>query len=387
MTTRVAIVMIAAALATSLAICPAAANEDGEQAFLPTGFTNHTQPVKNGEVDWTTGEIMAEGLGKAEGRAARQMARRGATAVAVRNAMAIALGIKIDANGTFENIQNGEVHLQGVVKGHKVVSDEWFPDRKPPECIVRVSVSLWGVKGVSSVVYADQHRKALVTGGRRVALTAERMDVSDVVLVIDARGTDIDPCLFPVVTVDGGGTLYDVASLFEPEQAAPPVRYAETEMTHEQLQAWAEPSESTLRRRRLAGATTGETPAPQALSRTVGISALGTFDGEWPALAFSCIAPPPTTTPASQPTTQPASQPVQKPRRRRVVKGVRTTAADRSKIVLTKEDADKLRNSPEGASLLRSGRVIVVVDAVAAGIQGRGKPAEPSRQFARAAER
>ncbi len=370
MTTRVAMAMIVGAIATVLAVAPAVASEDEATAFLPTGFTAHKQPVKGGKIDWATGEIIAEGLGKAGGRSARQMAKRGATVVAVRNAMAIALGIKIDAAGNFKNIQNGEVHLKGVVKGHKVVSTEWFPDKNPPECIVKVSVPLWGVKGVSSVVYAAQHRKALLRGGRRLVLSAQREDVSDVVLVIDARGLRVDPCLFPSVGADGGGLLYDVASMSQSGRASASVRYVETKMTHEQLQTWAKPADTgiqTARAQRPVTVPWGSAGAP-------------------PAWGMNFMAPA-ATKPASQPTTQPASQPARRPRRRRVVKAVRTASKDRSKIVLTKEDADRLRNSAEGASLLRSGQVIVVVDAVAAGIQGRVEPAERSRQFARAAER
>jgi len=43
-----------------------------------------------------------------------------------------------------------------------------------------------------------------------------------------------------------------------------------------------------------------------------------------------------------------------------------------------------LRQTPEGASLLRSGRVVVVVDSAAAGIEGCGPAAEDETQIARA---
>ncbi len=373
MTTRVAMATIVASIATLLAVAPSVAEEEDATALLLTGFTAHKRPVESGEVDWATGELIAEGLGKAaQGRSARQMAKRGATVVAVRNAMAIALGIKIDAAGNFKDIQNGEVHLKGVVKGHKVVSTEWFPKKNPLECVVKVSVPLWGVEGVSSVVYAAQHRKALLRGGRRLVLSAEREDVSDVVLVIDARGLKVDPCLFPSVAADGGGLLYDVASMSKPGQAAPPVRYVETEMTYEQLQAWAQPVDTGVRTAR------AQRPVTVAWGS----------EGAMPVWGVSLMAPSAAATkPSSQPSTQPATQPARKPRRRRVVKAVRTSSKDQSKIVLTKEDADRLRNSAEGASLLRSGRVIIVVDAVAAGIQGRVEPAERSPRLARAAGR
>jgi len=61
-----------------------------------------------------------------------------------------------------------------------------------------------------------------------------------------------------------------------------------------------------------------------------------------------------------------------------------TTVGDRTKIVLTKQDAEKLRNTAKGANLLRSGRVIVVVDSVAAGIEGRLDVGPEDRTFARA---
>ena len=74
-----------------------------------------------------------------------------------------------------------------------------------------------------------------------------------------------------------------------------------------------------------------------------------------------------TTQPASGPTTQPKkTEPRQRRRRRVVVKAVGVSGEQKTQVVLTREDAEKLRRSPEGASLLRAGRVVVVVDSAAA---------------------
>ncbi|MFQ5429415.1 MAG: hypothetical protein ACE5E1_03805 [Phycisphaerae bacterium] len=338
---------------------------------LPAGLTPHVRGVNQGQVDWAGGFIIATGTGKAEGRTDRDrlMARRAGTLVAARNALAIALGLRLDDKGRFADVRNGEVHLRGVLKKHRRVSSDWRPDKTPPECIVKLKVPIWGVKGVASVVYAGQ-RQAALAGGRRLALSRVKQDVSGEVLVIDARGTGLEPCLFPSVTTERGGLIYDVATLSAPrEPAAPVVRYVETAMTLEELRARA----SHSRDGRGAMAPGG----PEAV--LVAARPLPTNRLAFPRPALLCASAPAgpqsaSSRPTSRPTTQPTTKPVRR-RRRRVVRAVKASGHNKTRIVLTKEDADRLRRSPEGASLLRSGRVVVVVDSVAAGIEGR-RPAE-----------
>jgi hypothetical protein len=62
-----------------------------------------------------------------------------------------------------------------------------------------------------------------------------------------------------------------------------------------------------------------------------------------------------------------------------VVKAVQAAGQNNNDLTLTEQDAAKLAGTPEGASLLRNGRVVIVVDSAAAGIQGKAPQADDDR--------
>ena len=176
----------------------------------------------------------------------------------------------------------------------------------------------------------------------------DRVEVADSVLVIDARGTGLEASLFPVVVTENGDLLYDVSRLSaEAARQRAPARFVETDMTYERLCTGVEegrwsPEQSVPPRARLASYA-----EPRA-------------------------EPPPEVEPAaSQPSSQPATRSRRRGRRRVVVKGTAASGEHKTRIVVTNEDAEKLRRSAQGASLLREGQVVIVVDSAAAGIQGR----------------
>ncbi len=336
---------------------------------LPSGLEPHLRGVSGGQVDWANGYIIAEGRGYAHGTTEqdRLMAQRAARVVAARNALAIALGLQIDDQGRFADVPGGEVRLRGVLKGHRTVSADWRPNATPPECRVKLKVPIWGAKGAASVVYTAQRSKAFA-GRRRLSVTTTRRDVSDRVLIIDARGTGLTPCLFPVVVNTDGAVVYDVGTITHRQAGlSSPARFAETTLTYEKLQSAllaGQHGEQVSR----ANGHPAEWSATFPLNQTP--NSFQSILCSWPPpKAESGLRP---DRPASQPASRPTTRPAKKTRRRRrVVRAAQATGKSGTEIVLTKEDADRLRQSPEGASLLRTGQVIVVVDSVAAGIQGR----------------
>ncbi len=348
----------------------------GQADALPAGYVPHVRSVAGGSVNWGEGEIVARGLGKGRGRTARQMAERAATLDAARNALAISLGLKVDAGGTFANLRDGEVRLRGVVRGHQVESLEWFANKNPLECIVKLRVPIWGAKGVASIVYADRRRRARMPRIARLPLTAQRVDVEESFIVIDARGLAVEPCLFPSVVSEQGALLYDVATVEGgPERCGPLVHYVETERSFEELRTMA--ARHACGNGPCAGGDVSGKPSgtEAGLFLPSGLGALGVGDVA-PGMALECLieGQPSEGAPraASQPASGPASRPSPAKRRRiPVVKAVKNLGADGTRIVVTREDAERMQKSAEGSSLLRSGRVIVVVDSVAAGVQGR----------------
>lgn len=333
-----------------------------DQEPLPPGCVAHMQAVEGGEIDWGGGYIVAIGRGEARGTSDqdRQMARRAAEVVAARNVLAVACGVRVDAEGCLADVRNGEVQLQGVVKGHEVISVDWRPAENPPVCFVRMRAPLWGAKGAASIVCDSMCAKARRDSARRLPLVASSSTTIEEILIIDARGLRVEPCMFPRVILEDGAILYDVATITERRAVlAPPVRFVETRMSFEELRS--EANEPLLRSPMAAASTNSAT--------TIFCSPLFDPMGQ-------LFAPPVTTRPTSAPATTQAADDdddgTSRRRKRRVVKALKTTGANNTQIVLTKEDAEKLRQNPETAAALKDGRVVVVVDSVAAGIEGRG---------------
>ena len=59
------------------------------------------------------------------------------------------------------------------------------------------------------------------------------------VLVIDARGTELTPCLFPQIVTPDGAVLYDNRTIEHEAGVSvpPPVQYVETDLTFEKIEA------------------------------------------------------------------------------------------------------------------------------------------------------
>ncbi len=305
---RVAKRAAGAMLVTAMLAGPARSEAQGGN--LPAGMTPHVQVTKFGRIDWAKGHVTAIGVGKAKSDSPRdrQMAERGATIVAARNAMALTMGLKVDDQGRLSGLKNGTVSIQGKIREHKVFMVDWRPDDTPPTCQVKLRVPLWGVKGVCTVIYDQVRRETSRRGGSRVVLKSEQTDVSRSWLVIDARGLGTEPSLFPTVVDESGRVVYDVVTIRDTSQEAMrPVRYAESRLSFEELSARA-----GLR----ADSDSGAAAEPDA------------------------------------------SRPME---RLRMVRAVRSTSS-KSRIVLANDDASALSQSAECASLLRGGRVIVLVD-------------------------
>ncbi|UCG17035.1 MAG: hypothetical protein JSV19_03185 [Phycisphaerales bacterium] len=339
--------------AAVLGFVPAAAwcAEVDKAPALPAAFRPHVQPVKRGRIDWLAGYIIAHGTGLAEGRDHQNqlLAQRAATLDAAANALAISLGIRVDAKGRTGDVRNGRVLLTGVVKGHETIDVQWFPSETPPRSRVSLRVPLWGVKGVASIFYDQQRTAVRRRPPARVPLAIDRVDVSDSVLIIDARGLGLDPCLCPLVIDGSGRVLHDVNRLQDTEvKHGPVVRYVETDLQFEQLSDGGGESDPLV--------------APD--HPTAHLASYPPTDASGA----------PTTRSVSQPSTRPAPGKDKDPRKRRrrvVVKASAVSGQQKTEIVLTRTDAEKLARSPEGASLIRSGRVVVVVDSAAAGIESR----------------
>ncbi|MFQ5491165.1 MAG: hypothetical protein ACE5GE_10620 [Phycisphaerae bacterium] len=318
-----------------------------EVVQLTGGFADHVVPGVGGRIDWTNGYILAQGQGLAQrgafDRQAQLLAQKAAREAALRNALALAEGIRIDADGKVGQIKDGLVRIEGTLRGHQEDRVEWFGEEDPPRARVTVRVPLWGVTSVSSLVSQIHRTRRQQAGGVRRGLVMDQVEVADYAVVIDARGTDLSPCLFPVIKDGAGGVLYDVRT---PSgglaQRAPLARYVETELSFEELRAAVEGGKPL--RFMLAGYQPTSGPA---------VDSAGQGD------------------PDEQPTTQPTVKKRRRAKRRMAVKVTQAAGQAKTEVVLTQEDVDRIRRSPEGASALRRAQVVIVVNSAAAGTEGR----------------
>ncbi len=299
---------------------------------LPKGVTPHHQPVDGGRIDWADGAILVKGIGKAQGVSAKDeaMARRSAELIDLRNALLIAAGLSLDGQGRLKDLDEGVVEAGGTIKGHQIIQESWHPDRRPPECVAEVRVPLWGVEGLAAKV-SNSHREGVLRIRRaRLKLVAGKERVSPrQLLIIDARGTGLRPCLFPAVVDNDNAVLYDCGTVTKRmAHRRPLVRYVETALSAREL------------------------------SRD-GAAAFRSTDAA--AQPGQCAAPPVFCGPPDA-TSQPDPPPAGEAAGVRLVHAVKAGGAGNTEIVLSKADALALSTSPVGANLLREGRVLVIVD-------------------------
>jgi len=301
---------------------------------LPDGFTSHRQPIDGGQIDWTAGIVIARGIGKAGGTSSKDeaLARRGGKVVALRNALLIAAGLPLDGQGRLQDLDDGVVEVSGTLRGQRVIKEDWHPERRPPECVVEVAVPLWGVEGLAAKVSGTHRGNVLRIRRARLPLTGDQAANTAGFLVIDARGTGLRPCLFPAIVDDDQAVLYDCGTVSRRAAGRRPlVRYVETTRTAAELtQATASP--------RLPEATS----SPNGDDRPEGLEAL----------------PGPPADAGRSPDSAPAEQAA----RLHLRQALRAGGPGRTEIVLTRADAAELASRPAEATLLRQGRVLVIVD-------------------------
>jgi hypothetical protein len=333
---------------------------------LTGGFIDHVVDAPAGRIDWANGYLLADGIGFGEGVDKQQefLAERAATVVAARNALLLAEGIRVDAHGTVGDLGEGLVRVEGIIKGHKIVASLWEPDVRPPRCRVVLRVPLWGIKSVASI-FAESQRAKLQRGGiPRRRLPVGEADVSDFVLILDARGGKVTPCLFPVLLDSEGRTVYDLTTIAPGlVKRKPPARYVRTRLSFEQLQT--------------VGLFDESSPVPWSRMGSRGQALFAAYRQSGPgALGV------PVNRPSSQPSSQPtAGKARRRARRRMVLKATPGSGSQETQLILVQEDLARLRRSPEGLSALRKAQVLIVVDAPAAGTEG-GLRTLPERALA-----
>jgi hypothetical protein len=187
---------------------------------------------------------------------------------------------------------------------------------------------------------------------KRMELPTEEEELAGA-LIIDARGTDFATCLFPSVACINGVTVYDIITASKRPPEKPPIRYAETDLGFDRLQALGDLPARGMKVY-LAAFGADEPPA----------SPLPTPEGSNGVQPVTTTGLDAGTNGAPSASPDPAASPRPK-RKRTAVKALRAEGDMHGQLVLTREDAEKLQKDPQAAAMLRNAEIIIVVDSVA----------------------
>ncbi len=279
------------------------------------------EQMSSGSVNWTSGWVKATGIGvppATAGSAGKAMAQRAAFSVAVRNLLEVVKGVRIDAATLVENyiVQNDVIKSQvtGFVKGAQIEKTIESPDGSVE---VLVKAPLWGVNSLYDP-FLDQ------LGVQDQKLPPEPAEDSYTGLVIDARGLGLKPACFPAVLDDKGETVYGPKTV---DRAA-----AQKDGMVHYMSA----------------------PKGADLSSLFGEGAY-------------IVRPVDTTPPA----------PPREGRKPLKIKGGDKAGALKANIIISNEDAKKIRDDSALSVALKRSRVTVVTDPLVGGMEGRLPGFEP----------
>jgi hypothetical protein len=181
-----------------------------------TSSGQHTDIITpNGRTDWTTGMVTARGIGippknPVNALQAREMARKAAWSVSLRNLLEIVKGVYVDSTTTVSNYVTTDdevkTKVEGLVKGARIVKEQEMPDGS-----FETTVEMKLMGDFSGLVLPQTAPKSEPLQKYLKPVANQSMPKSYSGLVIDARGIGASPALAPRVLNEEGEEAYSVA--------------------------------------------------------------------------------------------------------------------------------------------------------------------------------
>ncbi len=274
------------------------------------------EPQANGTVNWSSGSLVAKGIGippeeSSSSSAANAMAARAAKVVALRNLLELVQGVRVDSTTTVNNYMVQfdviQTRVKGVVRNAQETKRAVFPDGSVE---VTVSMELWGDHSLLSSLSPLNERNR---SSGRDSSEQNAMGYSGVVL--DARGLSLNPVAFP--------------SLLDPERQS---------------------ILSTDENQRLKGQIRGGAQYFKLKESLLHSRIWGRYfvlDKKETGPSLKRVGPRPLT-----------------------IKGLSKAGAFQADIIVSATDAQKIREDESLLQALRNGRIIIVTDPLIAGIEG-----------------
>ncbi len=283
-----------------------------------------------GYINWKSGEyvanvtapVPAEYRGKAVNQAmGKELALRVSRALADSVFLQIVADTRVDAKHRLSQLvkKDAEIKLAGNIRGKELIKQKWVNRDNKLWLEASYRISMRGVGGVISNIYnqAIKARPVSQSAPAKVpAGTSGDSSNTQTVVYIDARGTGLQPALFPVI-MDQSGT-----PLFEPADAGK--TYVSENGVLEYVVA--KPDQS-----------------------------LSSFSMTW--LISTSYAE--------------ESVPVRKRKKRKVMKASEAGGLLKSNIIVGKEDAERMRQAHANGELSAHPRIIVITDGTVGGTEGK----------------
>ncbi|HWG97635.1 MAG TPA: hypothetical protein VN647_11170 [Nitrospira sp.] len=181
---------------------------------LVSGESGHLiSTTPDGKIDWTTGIATAHGIGippkdSASPLQAKEMTRKAAWSVALRNLLEVVKGIHVDSTTTVSNYvtTNDEVrtHVDGFVKGARLIREQEMPDGS-----VETTVEMTLGREFSKLVIPKVDPKTVPLSRYQKKPTSPSKSYTG--LVVDAKGLSVHPALAPRLLNQQGEEVYSVA--------------------------------------------------------------------------------------------------------------------------------------------------------------------------------
>ncbi len=303
---------------------------------------NPLQPLlekfDNGYINWKSGEyvanvsapVPAEYRGKSVNQAmGKELALRVSRALADSVFLQIVADTRVDAKHRLSQLikDDAEIKLAGNIRGKELFQKKWVTRDNKLWLEASYRISMRGVDGVISNIYNEAIKARPVsqpTPTKVPAGTSGDTSNTETVVYIDARGTGLQPALFPLIMDQSGTPLFDPAGAGK--------SYASENGTLEYVVA--KPGQS-----------------------------LSSFSMGW--LIRTSYAE--------------ESSPVRKRKKRKPMKATEAEGLLKSNIIVGKEDAERMRQAQASGELSAHPRIIVITDGTVGGTEG--KLATPDRSL------
>ena len=300
----------------------------GEVPFQP-----YVESMPDGRIDWEQGVVYGVGRGYPHlNQGSRARALRAAQALALQSILKVAAGVRIDDRDTLESLGASgrvEIRLSALVR-YEAHETLWEKDGEKPYVRVTYRAPLKGVEGLTRRL-VTQLRTAPSVWKRlpmeRKKLPSAAQDEAPW-LVVDARDLPgeacVQPALFPQIRTQDGKTLYDLGSVHEAALVERGMAsYVMLDRAHDELLA----------------------SGPTFLAR---LRSLFAVRGAW-------------------------AQETKKRKKRGsfvITSATQAEGLKKTNLIISEEDAKRVRQEDASSELLKECRVIVIVSGTVGGIEG-----------------